>query len=385
MIKGGFTLNASMTPRERILAALNHEEVDRIPIDMGGTHNTSISTGAYKKLKAFMRVNTPTEELSATYEWAKLEEAVLTRLPTDTRSVFANLTRDRRLQLDEYSFVDDWGITWRRSPEHPQYHMVANPLAEATIEDIDKHDWPDVEDEGRYAGLSDEARELHENTNYAVCAATLDTCIFDRAWSLRGMEQFLIDMMLEPEFAQALLDKVAQIQFRRHECFLEKVGPYIDVIMIGDDMGSQNGLMIQPELYRKMIKPLHRRYIQVIKERSEAKVIMHACGSVVDIVDDYIEIGADALNPVQVTANNMSPKNLYQRYGGRITFWGGIDTQKLLPLGTPAEVRQAVHNIIRDMNGMNGGYVLSSVHNVQGDTPPENVFAMLKEGETYHS
>jgi uroporphyrinogen decarboxylase len=376
-------MKASTTSRERVMAALNHQEVDRIPIDLGGTHNTTICTGAYKNLKAFLGVNTPTEELSATYEWAKLEEVVLSQLPVDTRSVFARPTRDRRQQLDAYTFIDDWGITWRRSEDRPQYHMIAHPLAEATIEHLDEYDWPDVEDERRYAGLGDQARDLRENTNYAICAATLDTCIFDRSWALRGMEQFLVDMLVDPEFALALLEKVAQIQFRRHECFLERVGPYIDAIMIGDDMGVQDGLLIKPDLYREMVKPFHKRYIQVIKERTDAKVIMHACGGVTDIIDDYIEIGAEALNPVQVTANKISPPNLHQRFGGRITFWGGIDTQKLLPQGQPEEVRQAVRTIIQDMAGLNGGYILASVHNVQDDVPPENVVAMLNEGATY--
>ncbi|MCP4165051.1 MAG: hypothetical protein GY759_04045 [Chloroflexi bacterium] len=373
----------AMTSRERVLAALDQQEVDRIPIDLGGTHNTSISTGAYKVLKTYLGVTTPTEELNPTYEWAKLEEAVLTHLPSDTRSVFPSLVPDRRRELDSYTFVDDWGITWRRSPDHPQYHMIAHPLAEATIVDIEKHSWPDVEHEGRYAGLRDYAQQLRESTDFAICAAALDTCIFDRSWSLRGMEQFLVDMLVDPDFALALLEKVAQIQYRRHECFLEQVGAFIDVIMIGDDMGVQNGLLIQPELYRSMVKPFHKRYIEVIKSNTDAKVIMHACGSVVDIVDDYIEIGADALNPVQVTAANMSPQNLYELFGGRITFWGGIDTQKLLPQGQPAEVRQAVRDIIDGTHGMNGGYVLSSVHNIQADTPSQNIMAMLNEGECY--
>ncbi len=250
---------------------------------MGGTHNTSISTGAYRALKMLLGEDTPTEELSATYEWAKLEEVVLAQLPIDTRSIFPHLLQDQKRQLDEYAFIDEWGITWRRPPEHPQYHMVGHPLAEATI----------------------------------------------------------------------------------------------------DDMGVQNGLMIKPELYRTMIKPLHRRYIEVIKAHTDAKIIMHACGSVVDIMDDYIDIGVDALNPVQVLAAHMAPRNLYQQFGGRIAFWGGIDTQKLLPKGNPDDIRLAVRDIIRETHGMDGGTILASVHNVQSDTPPRNVLAMLNEGETY--
>jgi uroporphyrinogen decarboxylase len=260
--------------------------------------------------------------------------------------------------------------------------MVAHPLAEATIEDLDRYDWPDVEDEGRYAGLHDEARHLHEDTDYAVCASTMDTTIFDRAWMLRGMQQFLVDMLLDQEFALALMEKVAEIQIKRHEIFLSHVGPYIDAIMISDDMGIQKGPLIQPDLYRKMIKPFHERYIRHIKERTNARVIMHACGSIVDLVEDYIELGVDALNPMQVSAVGMSPSSLKQRFGGRMAFWGGIDTQWLLPKGQPQDVRQAVQETLQVM-GLDGGYVLGAVHNVQDDVPPENVWAMLDEAARF--
>ena len=376
-------MKASMTPRERVLSAINHQQVDRVPIDLGGTHGTTMCTGAYESLKAFLGVNAPTEEVGRAFEWVKMDEAVLARLPVDTRPVFARPpTRSRTRWLDARTFVDDWGITFQKPENRPQWDMVAHPLAEVTIKDLDTYDWPNVEDEGRYAGLRDEARGLHEDTSYAVCGATLDTCIFDRCWGLRGMEQFLVDMLADPEFALALMEKVAQIQFRRHTRFLEQVGPYIDIIIIGDDMGTQNGLLIRPQLYRKMIKPFHKRYVRLIKEHTEARVIMHACGSVVDIIGDYIEIGVDALNPVQATAANMSLQVLKQRFGECMAYWGGIDTQDLLPNGRPEDVRQAVRDTIRTV-GLNGGYVLSAVHNIQDDVPPENVWAMLEEASSF--
>jgi len=374
---------ATMTPRERVLAALNHQEVDRIPIDLGGTQNSTMCTGAYEKFAAFLGVVPRAEEISKAFETVKMDEAVLSRMPVDTRSVFARPpARSRTRWLDARTYVDDWGITYHQPENWPQFDMIAHPLAEATTEDVDRYDWPDVEDEGRYAGLKDQAQELHENTEYAVCASTMDTTIFDRAWMLRGMEQFLVDNLLDPEFALALMEKVAHIQLRRHECFLEQVGPYIDVIIISDDMGVQSGPLIEPALYRKMVKPFHRRYVRRIKERTEAKVVMHTCGSIVDLVEDYIEIGVDALNPMQVSAVGMSPSNLKQRFGGRIVFWGGIDTQELLPKGRPEDVRQAVRDTLRTM-GLGGGYILGAVHNVQDDVPPENVWAMLDEAATF--
>jgi uroporphyrinogen decarboxylase len=336
-------------------------------------------TGAYEDLKAFLGVDAPTEELSKAFEIVRMDEAVLRRLPVDTRPLFANPpARSRTRWLDERTFIGDWGITYHRPENWAQFDMVAHPLAEATMEDLEHYDWPDVEDEGRYAGLRDKARQLHESTDYAVCASTGDTCIFDVAWMLRGMEQFLVDLLLHPEFALALIQEVAQIQFRRHECFLREVGQYIDVIMIADDMGIQNGPLIKPDLYRKMVKPFHERYVQFIKEQTDAQLVVHACGSIVDLVEDYIDIGVDALHPMQVSAAGMSPRNLKRRFGGRMAFWGGIDTQHLLPKGQPEEVRQTVRDTIRVM-GWEGGYVLGAVHNVQDDVPPENVWAMLDE------
>lgn len=374
---------AQMSSRQRVLAALNHQEVDRIPIDLGGTHNSTMCARAYENLKAFLGVEAPTEELNKAFEIVKMDEAVLRRLPVDTRAVFINPpARSRTRWLDDRTFVDEWGVTYHQPESWPQYDIIAHPLAEATIEDLDRYPWPDMEDEGRYAGLRDRARELHEHTNYAICGSALDTSIFDRSWLLRGMQQFLMDLLLDPDFALALMTKVAEIQFRRHERFLAEVGKYIDVLMVSDDMGIQSGPLIKPALYRKMVKPFHQRYIHFLKERTDAKILVHACGSIVDLIEDYIEIGVDALHPMQVSAAGMSPQNLKARFAGRMAFWGGIDTQWVLPKGRPEDVRQAVRETIRIM-GLNGGYVLAAVHNIQDDVPPENVWAMLDEAASF--
>jgi uroporphyrinogen decarboxylase len=376
-----------MQSRERVLRALSHQEVDRVPIDLGGTQNSTMCAGAYEDFKQFLGVDVPTAELSRVFETVIMDEAVLCRLPVDTRGVYARPpARGGTYWLDDRSFVDEWGVTYRRpengvaKPRTPQYDPLGHPLAEATIADLDRYPWPDVEDPSRYAGLAELAADLHENTDYAVCASTGDTTIFDKGWILRGMPQFLSDLLLDPDFALALLEKVADVQFRRHAAFLREVGPYIDVITISDDMGTQRGPIIRPQLYRKLVKPFHRRYVAVIRQHTGARILVHACGSIVDLVEDYIEIGVDALNPMQVAAVGMAPENLHERFAGRMAFWGGIDSQRLLPAGQPEEVRQAVRDTIHAMNGLAGGYVLGAVHNVQDDVPPENVWAMLDEG-----
>lgn len=376
-------MTAEMTSRERVMAVLSHREVDRIPIDIGGTHNSTMCRVAYENLKVLLGVSTSTAELSKAFEIIRMDEAVLRLLPVDTRPVFIRPPAKSGLRwLDKRTFVGEWGVTYRQPENWLQYDMIAHPLAEATIGDLEDYPWPDVEDEARYAGLRDEACNLHENTDYAVCASTVDTVIFDRCWSLRGMERFLIDLYLDPEFNTALMERVAQIQFRRHELFLEQVGPYIDAIMIADDMGTQSGSLLRPDLYRKMVKPFHKRYVELIKDHTDAKVVMHCCGSIVDLIEDYIEISVDALNPMQVSAANMTPSVLRERFGGRMVFWGGIDTQELLPKGSPEDVRRAVRETL-DVMGLDGGYILSAVHNIQDDVPPENVYAMLNEAASY--
>ncbi len=370
-----------MKPRERVQRALAHQEVDRVPIDLGGTQNSTMCAGAYANFKQYLGVATPTRELSRVFETVVMDEAVLSRLPVDTRAVFARPPAVSGTRwLDDRTFVDEWGITFRRAAEGvPYYDPVGHPLAEATLADLDRYAGPDVEDPSRYAGLGDIARDLHEKTDYAICASTADTTIFDKAWMLRGMAQFLSDLLLDPPFALALLEKVAAIQSRRQAAFLREVGPYIDVTLIADDMGTQRGPIIRPELYRKMVKPFHRRYVSVIRQHTAAKIHNHACGSIFDLVEDYIEIGIDVLNPMQIAANKMSAGNLYAHFHGRMAFWGGIDTQRILPAGAPAEVRQAVRDTIAAMHSLEGGHVLGAVHNVQDDVPPENVWAMLDE------
>ena len=376
-------MTAEMTSRERVLAALSHRKVDRIPIDIGGTHNSTICRVAYENLKDFLGISASTLELSKAFESIRMDEAVLRLLPVDTRPIFIRPPAKSGLRwLNERTFVDEWGVTYRQPENWPQYDMICHPLAEATIEDLEDYPWPDVEDESRHTGLRDEARDLHENTNYAVRATTVDTVIFDRCWALRGMERFLTDLYLDPEFNTALMEKVAQIQLRRHELFLEQVGLHIDIIMIADDMGTQSGFLLRPDLYRKMVKPFHKRYVEFIKEHTDAKVAMRCCGGIVDLIEDYIEIGVDVLNPMQVTATNMMPSVLKERFSGRMAFWEGIDTQELLPNGSPQNDRRAVRETL-DVMDLDGGYILSAAHNIQDDVPPENVWTMLDEAASY--
>jgi uroporphyrinogen decarboxylase len=179
-----------------------------------------------------------------------------------------------------------------------------------------------------------------------------------------------------------MMDIVADIWIKIAENALDATDDNVDVVAWGDDIAIQDTTLISPKTYRDLIKPRHRRMVQAVKSRSNAKIHYHSCGSVYAIIEDLIEVGIDALNPIQVSANKMDPATLKQEFGDRLAFWGGIDTQRVLPYGSPPEVRKEVRKTI-DCLGRGGGYVLAGVHNIQADVPPENIVAMFDEGRNY--
>ncbi len=297
----------------------------------------------------------------------------------DTRYILSGPRRGWKRQVTEnrtgYSYTDAWGIELRMPKEDGYYFdMVGHPLADLTVEDLDSYPWPDPLDPGLTDGLREEARRLSEETDFALVGDP-STSLFERAWYLRGFQNFMIDLMTDERFATALLDKILEIRMAGLGTFLEAVGDYIHVICLGDDLGQQGGPLIAPPLYRRLVKPRHREVIRFVRERTDAYVFYHTCGSVVEFVPDLIEIGVDILNPIQVSAKGMDPLQLKDRYGDRLSFWGGVDTQHVLPGGTPQEVRKEARRRIQQLGG-EGGYVLNAVHNIQPDVPPENIVAL---------
>jgi uroporphyrinogen decarboxylase len=189
-------------------------------------------------------------------------------------------------------------------------------------------------------------------------------------------------MVIDKPFVQAFIDKLLSIYTRLYGNYLDAVGDYIDVIFVLDDLGGENGPLISPASYRELIKPAHQKLWQFIKSRTKARLFLHSCGSVAAFIPDLIEAGVDILNPVQVAAKGMDSKRLKDAFGGRITFWGGIDTQRILPLGSPEDVEIEVKKRIADL-APGGGYVLTAVHNIQAGVPPENIVMMYDAAKKY--
>jgi uroporphyrinogen decarboxylase len=197
------------------------------------------------------------------------------------------------------------------------------------------------------------------------------------------MDTFLLKMAMIPDFATALLAKITEKCKEMMGAFLSETGEYLDIIKIGDDLGTQESLMISPKMYRRMVKPFHADLIAFTKERTDAKIFFHTDGDVYNLIEDFIEIGVDILNPIQTSAGRMSDlEGLKQTYGDRIAFCGAIDTHHVLPNGSPEEVQQEVKRVI-DILGPGGGYLAASVHTIMNDVPPENVLAMVDAVEKY--
>lgn len=374
-----------MTPRDRILSALKHAEPDRVPLDLGSTGATTITVKAYERLRAYLglAVESPPVLWSFRSTTVIPDEATLRHLDVDARPVLLGSPVGRPdRKLSEDMFLDEWGVLWTR---HGASHFINSdgPFASLTDpapQDLEKHNWPEPLDPGRFQGLRERARKLHEETDYAV-VLNLSNGPVHQCQYVRGYGTWLEDLLLRPVFAEALMDRVADILIQIANRALEEAGAYVDLVTFGDDIATQNATLVRPDLYRKMIKPRHKALADTI-HRHGKPLLYHSCGSVYTLVRDLIEVGIDALNPVQVSAAEMATDRLKREYGSDLAFWGGIDTHRVLPRGTPAEVTEEVKRRIDDLHG-NGGYVLSAVHNIQPEVPPENVVAMYQAGLEY--
>ena len=379
-----------LTSRERVLTAIHHEQPDRVPLVIGVSNATGIKMRPYKGIKDIVGVQAPDNYI---YDWpelgtAEIDEETMRRLHSDVRGVLdlePEEVRKRNRKRDPHSdYIDSWGSGQTEIGEDDWFPSV-HPLPDArTTDDLDSYKgWPDMGDPTRIAHVRDRAKRLAEENQYAILATPWLLFPFERAYAMQGMETFLLNMARDPDFARALMEKIAAYCKRLMGRFLEELGANVDIIKIGDDLGTQESLMISPKMYREILKPIHADFISYIKARTNAKILFHSDGDVAPLIDDFIEIGVDILNPIQTSAGSMSDlPSLKKRHGNNIVFCGGIDTHRILPYGSPAEVRQEVKRVI-DILGPGGGCMIGAVHTVMNDVPPENVLAMVDAVEEF--
>ncbi len=371
----------SWTHRERVLAALDHQEADRVPIDFGGCFATGLLFPGYPPLMEHLGLEYEKAALPKPRRNAVLADQLLERFDVDTRFIGLGAYEGNRREVDEDTFVDEWGVIWKKVGDGP-YLAEGGPFYNRTpdIKELEEFDWPDPDNPGYFRGLEERAAAFRRNTDCALIL-NLRQGIVHQGMFLRGFADWLKDLYKHREFMVRLTEIVTDFWVRLLENALDAVGDNADLFYVGDDLATQAAPLFSPDAYRELIKPHHRRIFETAKSRG-LKIVYHSCGSVSPLIDDLIDIGVDAVNPVQVNANNMDPALLKERFGNRVSFWGGIDTQKILPFGTPEEVRAETRRIIGIL-GKGGGYVLNSVHTIQPDVPPENIVAMFDEARMH--
>jgi len=274
-------------------------------------------------------------------------------------------------------FVDAWGITWQLQPGNHYYDIASHPLRDATIDDLERYPWPDVANPSRFAGLRERAHAIRAAGLAVIALSGISP--FEYSYMLRGMDRWFLDLGSDHDFVHTLMRKLTELMRSCVEQLLAEVGEYIDVLITGDDLGSQKAPLLSNGMYRQLIKPCHAELFRTIKARSRAKIFYHSDGNIYPLLNDLIEIGIDLLNPVQVSAGDMGDTaRLKREFGSRLAFCGAIDSQSVLPHGTTEDVRREVRRRIKDL-APGGGYILAPVHCIQPDVPPENVCAMFDE------
>ena len=380
-----------MNSRERVLTTLNHQEPDRVPLDLGSVQVTGIHAVAYRALRDAL--GQPPEDVAlcdTIQQLATPSEDLLERLGVDTRGLYPLNSHNWNVVEEEageyWMYHDEWGITHRRPyPDGLYYSILDVPLPgpEVTAADIQRLPWPDMADPRRIAGLR-ERGEAQRAAGRAVVLKDPFAGIFEMAQRIVGMQELLVMMATDPDPAEALFDKMLELKLAFWEMALPRLGDVVDVVTYADDYGTQQSQLISPRMFRQLLKPRIQILFARIKELApHTRQFFHSCGNVRPIIPDYIEIGADILNPIHVRAAGMEPVALKRDFGDSVVFWGGgVDTQDVLPYGTPEQVKDDVRRNIEAL-APGGGYVFTTVHNIQADAPALNLVALYEAFSEY--
>ncbi len=397
-----------MTSRERILAALNHREPDRVPIDFSGHRSSGIAAMAYPKLREFLGLPPkPIRVYDVVQQLAIVDEDVLDRFGVDTIELGRGFALDEEswspwtlpdgtpclvplwtpLEQDDGRWVirSKTGRVLGHMPDGVLYfEQTYYPFAESDdVQNIsaalEESMWTAVASPPGPIGsqsLSEGAKRLREKTDRAIIGL-FGGNLFEIGQFLYRNDRFMMLLAAEPKHANDFLDKLVEIHLDNLEKFLEAVGEYIDIILFGDDLGMQTGPIISPQMYREFFKPRHQLLWTRAKQLADVKVMLHCCGGVRELMPDLIEAGVDAINPVQISCSGMDAAGLKADFGKDIIFWGGgCDTRDILPTGTPQQVADSVREQVRILNP-GGGFVFQQVHNILANIPPANIVAMF--------
>jgi uroporphyrinogen decarboxylase len=368
-----------MNERERTLAALDHKEPDRVPLDFGGRH-TTLHLYAHEALMRHLGLSGPAPHIRSYHTYlVEPDPRLLQRFERVTAVFFPKAPSNYVFAIDPAtnSYVDEWGTTYYMPPGGYYYDVAAVPLADAeTEEDLRKYRWPNPTDPARIAGLLPHVRAAYEAGEKVVMMCSATPGLWEHSWYMFGFEQAYVNLAANQRLVEAFTERLLEWQMAYWDMALEAVGDYLDLVQIGEDLGTQNGPMMSPTMFRRFYKPRMQRLVESIRKRTRARVYLHSCGSISRMIPDLIECGIEVLNPVQVNAAEMDSARLKREFGKDLTFWGGGCDPVVLQTGTPRDVVEEVKRRIHDL-APGGGFVFGSVHNIQANVPPENIVAMF--------
>jgi uroporphyrinogen decarboxylase len=354
-----------MDSRERTLKAIHHQSPDRPPLYV------SLTPQMAEKLSNALHL--PYEEPIDAMESARISHMeLLTRMGVDIVATAPTVAPAApTITLPDGRIKNEWGMLFRNVGIYAEFaeYPLANALTEKDI--LDFH-FPDANAPGRF----DTALQMMSayGKKYGMIG-DVETMFFEMSWYLTGLEKFLTDLMMEAEYQALLMDRIMHYII---EAGKRLIHMGVDILWCGDDFGSQQGMIMDPDTWRKVFKPrIKYMFEEFRKVRPGIKIAWHSCGSILPIIPDFIEVGLDILNPIQPLAHGMDPIFLKQTYGKDLVFFGGIDVQHLLPYETPQKIKDEVKRRV-DILGKDGGFIIAPAHNIQPDTPVENVMAFFE-------
>lgn len=366
-----------MSRRENFYKTLTHETPDNIIIDLGGNPTSSIEGDTQYRMMDELGYKYSDKERCHFGKTQTIDERILEYLDIDTRAVGSILKpKDSQSQiLGPNAYIDEWGI--KRTFDGKYWDNIHNPLKGTTIDDLKNFKWPNPEsiDYEVLEGYVKKAKYLYEETDYVVCGEHPVYGIFETGCWMCGFDDYLLKMIIDPDYIKYFSEKVFEYQMRISEIYYKAIGKYIHFTSSGDDFATQNSMFMSLDMFRDNLKPYLKNRITRTKKYCDVPFLAHSCGQVYELIPDLIDCGVDILNPIQPTSQLMAPEKLKKEYGHKVVYHGGLDTQQVLPSGSTADVEVAVDSLVNAMN-INGGYIFAAAHNIQDDVPIKNVISM---------
>ena len=374
-----------MNSRERTLAALNHQEPDRVPLDFGGRH-TTLHLYAHESLMQYLGLNGPKPPIRSYHTYlVEPDPQLLSRFERVTAIFFPKPPSSYVFGIDPETttYFDEWGTKYYMPPNGYYFDMAGVPLPDAESEaDLKKYPWPNPMDRSRIAGLTEQIKATHAAGEKVLMMCNATPGLWEHAWYIFGLEKAFMDLAANPRLMEAFTERLLEWQMAYWEMALDEVGEYIDLVQLNEDLGTQRGPMMAPATFRQIYKPRMRRLVEHIQKKTKARIYLHSCGSIYRFIPDLIEIGIEVLNPVQVNAVEMDSAQLKREFGKDLTFWGGGCDPVVLQNGSPKDVAEEVKRRIHDL-APGGGFVFGSVHNIQAKVPVENIVALFDAAKEF--